>query len=147
MTRKSSTDFNTIWDNVLTYEENFGDHKLTATAGYSYRSEILERVQARAREIRTLDKDDESTWYIPKGSELNNEETYDDGERFFGVSYFGRITYGYRNKYLLSSSYRRDGTNKFSKKWGNFFTVSGGWVLSEEDFFNKENSTHRKFLR
>lgn len=145
LTRKSATDFNVIWDNVLTYDQYFGDHKLTVTAGYSYRSEINERVQARAREIRTLDSGDESTWYIPKGSELNIEDTYDDGERLFGVSYFGRINYGYQNKYLLSASYRRDGTNRFSKKWGNFFSVSGGWVLTEENFFDVEGIDFLKF--
>lgn len=134
--RKSSTDFNTIWDNLLTYKHYIDDHNFTVTAGYSFRSEILESVQAQAREIRTLDRYDESTWYIPKGSELNTDETFDDGARLFGASYFGRITYGFRNKYLLSGSYRRDGTNRFSKKWGNFFAVSGGWVISEESFFD-----------
>lgn len=136
LTRKNSTNYNTIWDNVLTYDEYFGDHKLTLMAGYSFRSEIYEYVQAQAKEIQTISREDASTWYIPKGSELNTDETYDDGERLFGVSYFGRASYSYKSKYLLSSSYRRDGTNKFSEKWGNFFTASAGWVISEESFFN-----------
>lgn len=136
ITRKNSTDFNTIWDNVLTYEESLGAHNISVTAGYSFRSEINEGVQARGVQIRTIDREDESTWYIPDGSELNNEETYDYGARLFGSSYFGRVSYAYKNKYLLSGSYRRDGTNKFSEKWGNFFTVSGGWVITGEDFFN-----------
>ncbi|UII28555.1 TonB-dependent receptor [Fulvivirga maritima] len=138
ITRQAVTDYNTIWDNVLTYDNLFGDHSVNVTAGYSYRSERNEGVYAASNSIWTLDRNDESTWYIPKGAELNVNDTYDDGEHFYGVSYFGRIQYGYKNKYLLSTSYRRDGTNKFSKKWGNFFTVSGGWIISRENFFNVE---------
>lgn len=136
LTRKSSTDYNEIWDNVLTYQETFGDHGLTVTAGYSFRSEVNEGVQARGVGIQTISRSDESTWYIPDGSELNTEETFDFGAREFGSSYFGRVSYAYQDKYLLSGSYRRDGTNKFSEKWGNFFTISGGWVVTEEQFFN-----------
>ncbi|MEL7006221.1 MAG: TonB-dependent receptor, partial [Bacteroidota bacterium] len=70
------------------------------------------------------------------GSELNTQQTFDFGSREFGTSYIGRVAYNYREKYLFYSSYRRDGTNKFSEKWGNFFTVGGGWVVSEESFFD-----------
>ena len=136
LTRENNRDYNQISDNILTYRELFGDHSLDVTAGYSFRSEVLEGVKARGVNIRTIDRTDESTWYIPDGSEINVEETFDTGAREFGSSYFGRVSYSYKNKYLLSGSYRRDGTNKFQDKWGDFFTVSGGWVVTDEDFFN-----------
>jgi len=145
LTRRSSTDFNQIWDNVLTYEETFGDHNLTLTGGYSFRSEVNEGAQARGVEIRTISRGDESTWYIPDGSELNTEETFDFGAREFGTSYFGRLSYNYDQRYLIYSSFRRDGTNKFSEKWGNFFTVGGGWVITEESFFEVSGIDFLKF--
>jgi hypothetical protein len=40
------------------------------------------------------------------------------------------------DRYLLYGTYRRDGNNKFQKKWGDFVTVGAGWVLSEESFFD-----------
>lgn len=136
LTRINNRDYNQISDNILTYRELFGDHSLDVTAGYSFRSEVMEGVQARGVNIRTIDRDDESTWYIPDGSEINVDETFDTGAREFGSSYFGRVSYSYKNRYLLSGSYRRDGTNKFQEKWGDFFTISGGWVVTDEAFFD-----------
>jgi TonB-linked SusC/RagA family outer membrane protein len=54
------------------------------------------------------------------------------------VSFFGRVNYDYRDKYLVSVSGRRDGSYSFGpdKQWGTFYAVSGGWVLTREDFFH-----------
>lgn len=64
--------------------------------------------------------------------------SYDDRR----VSYFGRIQYDYKGKYLVSGMLRRDSSTKFgaNNRVAYFPSVTGGWVLSEEDFFNKENS-------
>ena len=53
------------------------------------------------------------------------------------VSYFGRINYDYKSRYILSVNYRRDGLSSLGKnsKWGNFWGVSGAWRISEESFF------------
>lgn len=50
------------------------------------------------------------------------------------LSYLGRVTYGYQNKYLFSASYRADGSSYFApgKKWGKFPSLSVGWIASEE---------------
>ncbi len=54
------------------------------------------------------------------------------------LSYFGRLDYNYREKYLLSTTVRRDGSTNFGpeNKFGYFSTVSAGWVMSDENFFN-----------
>ena len=51
-------------------------------------------------------------------------------------SYFGRVNLDYGNKYFLSGSVRRDGSSRFHKdnRWGNFYSVGGSWVISNEDF-------------
>ncbi|MEM6522722.1 MAG: TonB-dependent receptor [Bacteroidota bacterium] len=137
LTRISETSYNQIWDNVLTYQNNFGDHNLTLTGGYSYRSEVFEENQSRAEDIRTLTRNEED-WYIPDNSEVNTSETFSDGDELFGISFFGRAAYNYKDKYLLYGTYRRDGTNRFAgfAKWGDFYTIGAGWVLTEENFFN-----------
>lgn len=56
------------------------------------------------------------------------------------LSYFARVNYDYQSKYLASVSARRDGSSEFtdSKKYGNFYAGSLGWVISKEDFFNSK---------
>jgi TonB-linked SusC/RagA family outer membrane protein len=53
------------------------------------------------------------------------------------LSYVGRFNYAYNEKYLAEFLYRTDASTKFSPEnyWGNFYSVSAGWVISKEDFF------------
>ena len=53
------------------------------------------------------------------------------------ASFFGRVNYSYAGKYLLELNMRRDGSSRFAdgSKWGNFPSISGGWRISEEEFF------------
>jgi hypothetical protein len=46
------------------------------------------------------------------------------------------LRYSYDDKYFFDASFRRDGTSKFYKKWGNFFSVGGSWTISKERFFD-----------
>ncbi|MDH5825451.1 SusC/RagA family TonB-linked outer membrane protein [Sphingobacterium faecium] len=64
------------------------------------------------------------------------------------VSYFGRMGYNYKEKYLLNATLRADASSKFSKanRWGYFPSVSAGWVISSEDFF-KENLSAINFFK
>ncbi len=64
------------------------------------------------------------------------------------VSYFGRLGYNYKEKYLLNATLRADGSSKFSRsnRWGYFPSVSAGWVISSEDFF-KENLAGVNFFK
>ena len=52
-------------------------------------------------------------------------------------SYFGRVNLDYNNKYFISGSVRRDGSSRFhpDNRWGNFYSIGGSWVVSNEDFF------------
>ncbi|MBB6002532.1 TonB-dependent receptor [Arcicella rosea] len=55
-------------------------------------------------------------------------------------SYFGRVTYNFKDKYLLQVNVRRDGSSRFNAdyRWGTFPSVSAGWIVSEEEFFKKQ---------
>ena len=57
------------------------------------------------------------------------------------VSFFGRINYDYAEKYMLSLILRRDGSSNFMRghRWGTFPSISAGWVISNEDWFNAKN--------
>jgi hypothetical protein len=57
------------------------------------------------------------------------------------ISYFGRLNYSFKDKYLFSATIRRDGYSALSatNKFGTFGAVSGGWRISEENFFKNLN--------
>src|SRR5690606_28267896 len=68
---------------------------------------------------------------------LSNNGLYGWDQRFwFGM--VGRASYHYDSKYYVDFSYRRDASNGFDKeyRWGNFYSASGAWRISSEDFFN-----------
>lgn len=135
----NSTSLDGIWDNVLTFKEKFDNHDITLLAGYSFRSETNQGLFATGTgptETGAPERGLEELWYISQADVVDINGTGDFGSKIYGTSYFGRISYNYNNRYLVYGTFRRDGTNKFQKKWGNFPTVGLGWVISEENFFD-----------
>ncbi len=115
---------------LLKYKKSFGEHDINFLAGYSeeeytydweygYRSGFVNNTQ------RVLNLGDAST-------QTNNAGSYDLGLR----SYFGRINYTLKDKYLFEANVRRDGSSRFAdgNQWGTFPSFSGGWILSKESF-------------
>lgn len=68
--------------------------------------------------------------------------SYTTGERYIR-SYFARANYKYMDKYLLGLSGRHDGSSVFDTdfRWGNFYALSLGWIISDEDFFSSLKNT------
>ena len=79
-----------------------------------------------------------------QGGFLNNVNSWEFKERL--LSAFMRAEYAYKEKYLVSGILRRDGSSKFgpNSRWGIFPTISGGWLLSEEDFFKSKSIDYLK---
>lgn len=142
--RSNTTFFNQIWDNILTFKDSYGQHNLTAMAGSSYRDEAYDQLEVRGLNFPI---DQEAAWFIDQAETLDTDRgnVGDDGARFYGISYFGRIAYNFANKYLLYGTFRADGSNKYQEKWGYFPTVGVGWVLSQENFFNVNGIDYLKF--
>lgn len=132
----NETTVNQIWDNVLTYNQSFGDHNLTAMAGMSYRDEAYDRLTAQGVGFSDLSKE---LWYIHQAQSIPTDKVDDAANRYFGLSYFGRIAYNFRDKYLLYGTYRADGSSKYQQKWGYFPSIGVGWVLSEENFLSQSS--------
>lgn len=124
---------NIIWDNTLTYDEDFGKHSLTVLGGTSYREETFENLRAQAEGFPI---ENEQSWYIDKSTEILTNSVSDGGAKLYGMSYFGRVAYSYNNKYLAYATYRADGSSKYQEKWGYFPAAGLGWVVSEESFFD-----------
>ena len=139
ITKTQNTYSNQIWDNILTYTDSFGDHNLTVMAGTSYRDEAGHYLSATGENITGINL--ESSWYL----DFAEDESFsgnvgDSGGRLYGISYFARAAYNYKDKYLLYGTIRADGSSKFTlDPWGYFPSVGAGWVISQEDFM-KDNS-------
>ena len=118
------------WDNTVTYDQTFGQHHLTVLGGIvteKGRSNLINGTRIDVPPIQ-------DQWFLDLGNPDLNSIDHNSGDLFTRQSYVGRVNYGYAGKYLLSASIRRDGSSRFSEKYGTFYTVGAGWVLSEEDF-------------
>lgn len=137
ITRANNTFSNQYWDNVLSYEDNFGDHDLTLMAGSSFRDEAVNSFSSTGQDIKGIRL--ESSWFLDFADpESFNNNVSEIGKRYYGLSYFGRISYSFQNKYLLYGTFRADGSSKFTRDpWGYFPSVGLGWVISEENFMDE----------
>ena len=136
ITRNMSVFTDKVWDNVLTYNDKFGKHGVVLMLGSSFRDESYNQLSARGLNYPT---DKEQSWYIDQANSIPSTDVHDSGSRQYGVSYFGRLSYNYSDKYLLYATMRADGSSKYQQKWGYFPTVGAGWVASEEGFL-KDNT-------
>ncbi|MEE4287587.1 MAG: TonB-dependent receptor [Mariniphaga sp.] len=126
---------NQFIDNTLTYTESFGNHNLSAMMGTSYRDEWYDYLSGYAEDIPL----NENSWYIGQSRSQSSKTADDNAERLYGISYFGRISYNFNNRYIAYFTLRQEGTSKYQEKWGTFPAFGLGWVVSEENFFQGIN--------
>jgi len=125
-----TTEVNQFWDNTLTYMDSFGAHNFTAMVGTSYRDEWWDYLSGSASDIPL----DENSWYIGQSRVAESKTANDNAERLYGISYFGRLSYNYDERYIAYFTLRREGTSKYQETWGTFPAVGLGWIVSEENF-------------
>lgn len=124
-----------LMDNIVTYKNQWGGHRLTATGVYSYQEYKYESLNASSK---AFDNDLLGAWKID-GKELSGYGSDIYGNKL--ISFTGRVSYAYNDKYLLTATARYDGSSRFGKnnKWGLFPSVGLAWRVTEEDFL-KDNS-------
>ena len=135
----------TIYENTLTYNQELGKHNLIALLGYSAQDRRFTRFRGSTEGLL---REDELFWYLDAGQEdLENVEN--SFTRSTMISYLGRVNYAYDSRYLLTVSFRRDGSSKFgpANKYGNFPSVALGWNIANENFFPTEGIINRLKLR
>lgn len=130
------TNKNKLIENYITYTLNQADHSLTALAGHSYQKIF---VQSRSNSINKFPISSIEPIYNPGlGQDLTLANNKPTGGAFINElqSFFGRVNYQYKDKYLFTATVRADGSSKFgaNNKYGVFPSFSAGWRLSEESF-------------
>lgn len=136
-------------DQTLTYENTFKEnHKVTALAGLSSLYTSSTSLSGNRRDTTLNIPNDPDFWYLDITNIANPGNYSGGGSESAQLSYFGRVNYSFKNKYLVNASVRRDGISKFApeNRWGTFGSVGLGWVLSEEKFF-KDNIKGIDFVK
>ncbi|MDR3262621.1 MAG: TonB-dependent receptor [Tannerella sp.] len=133
------------WRNInnLTYQKDFGDHRLTAMGVFEATKAEFSNISISGNNIAN-----EATGYwdlastgTQKISYSNYGQTFPNGVPYYGeqmVSVFGRVIYSYQGKYSFTGTYRADAPSQFKNKnkWGYFPSAGVAWNASEEDFVN-----------
>jgi TonB-linked outer membrane protein, SusC/RagA family/TonB-dependent outer membrane receptor, SusC/RagA subfamily, signature region len=119
---------NILVENLLTFDRTFGEHKISALAGYTYQDSRFRHIQAYGEGLpQGLEEIDAAT---------TNRSNEGNSWRSVLTSILGRVFYSYQNKYLFTATIRRDGSSKFGKnnRYGYFPSFSLGWNVTEEKF-------------
>ncbi|SDZ73448.1 TonB-linked outer membrane protein, SusC/RagA family [Arachidicoccus rhizosphaerae] len=129
--------FTWTWDNTLTYDNQFGRHKLNVLVGTSAQEFSGFNVSGSKQNLSIEDFDHA---IINNGMD-GTQKAYGTRSEDAMNSYMARVNYSFADKYLLSAIIRRDGSTKFGSnhRWGNFPSFSAGWILSNEDFLKNAN--------
>ncbi|MDR1337014.1 MAG: TonB-dependent receptor [Tannerella sp.] len=133
----NSGSMNLYWQNTnnLTYRKEFGDHSLTATAVWEMSSTQYSSISISGS---NLSNDAVGYWNVGNAAVRNAGNGYSDESMTSGV---GRLFYSYKGKYMLTGTFRADGSSKFQgdNKWGYFPSGSVAWDVAKESFMSDQD--------
>ncbi|WP_291870872.1 TonB-dependent receptor [Maribacter sp.] len=131
--------FQNTSSNLLTYNKQVNNHAFGGLLGFESQVSKMKSIRNAGYDI--LDSE------LLSSSSIGSLWSWSGySENYSLLSYFSRFNYNYDQKYYLSASYRRDGSSRFGKdtRWGDFWSISGGWIATEEDFINIEALNYLK---
>lgn len=137
------------WENFANYNATLAEkHNLSAMLGMSYSQSDITYVSAGVDKIA---KDDNlyADVNFPAGDAVKSVNGINNIYR--KLSYFGRLSYDYKNRYIAQFSMRADAADSSilpeNNRWGYFPSASLGWTISNEEFFKNHNNTPITFLK
>jgi len=125
------------WDNTLTYQKTISDqHRLTVMAGSSTQETNTQMLRASRLNVPDIG---DNTLYLKLGDD-QGQMAEDNGSRITALSYFGRVNYAFRDRYLFTGTIRRDGSSLFpeNNRWDTFSSIGLGWVMTQEGFMQNQ---------
>ena len=122
-------------ETTANYSKEIGNHTFELLLGYT-----TQRFRSDYSAISGSNFSDDRIQTIDAALVKNNPTM--DVQEWSMISYLSRVNYSYKGKYLIGASIRRDGSSRFgsNNKWGNFSSVSLGWIVSDEAFMGKLKS-------
>ena len=133
-------------DNVLSYDKFIDKHHVTLMLGQSSFRDLHTSLSASKNDVIFKDLDHA---YIANATDEKSATAGGGFEDHTMLSYFGRVNYDFAGKYMLTATMRRDGSSRFGalNKFGIFPSISGGWNISNEDFFPKTSAISSAKIR
>ena len=136
LNRDYSESYSLLAEYFLTYDKTFGAHAFNIVGGYTAQEFIAEGFNAQRRDFSNEDEDQR---FLNAGSSITGA----GGTRVENslVSAFTRLNYAFNDKYLVTGTFRADGSSKFAEgnQWGYFPAFSAGWRISRESFLADNN--------
>jgi len=140
--KENNTYLTWLWENTLNFNKTFNKHSLDAVIGYTMQNTTSEQFRIHGENLL---RDGEDLWYIkdvniysdPNINTLKDIKNEVDPSYYYSmISYLFRANYTYGNRYILTFTFRRDGSSKFisDKRFSNFPSFAAGWNISEENF-------------
>jgi TonB-linked SusC/RagA family outer membrane protein len=116
----------------VNYNNQWGKNNLGVTAVYEYNYFTDDQFGVAGQQY--LVPQLQNNYLAGGNSTLNQPESYRD--EFYLISFLGRVTYNYDNRFYATASMRRDGSSKLgaNNRWGNFPSADVAWAISKEDF-------------
>ena len=127
-----------LLDLNATYTRDFDEHKIKGLVGYAFQEYNGESLSGMARDFLT-----DAFWYHNLGAGSSERQSVGSGAYKRSIaSYFGRVNYNYKDRYLVEATLRADGSSNFTpeNRWGYFPSASLGWIFTEEDFMRNTGS-------
>lgn len=132
-----------LFENTVTYQREIGKHRINAVAGFTMQESSSENVSLG---MENLLRPTEDFWYVNIfPNRATNSYAYNGVNPAFNfsmLSYLGRINYTFNQKYLLTATFRRDGSSKFTpaNRFANFPSLAVGWNVMNESFMQRYSS-------
>lgn len=136
--------------NTLTYDFKRilkGDHHLNVLLGHEMLKNQMNQVTSEIHGFPALFTAEDAFKLTTQGIPLSVDNFYNPDDKL--LSFFTRVNYDFKNRYLLTAVYRADGSSKFigDNRWGYFPSVSGAWKISEEGFMKDMSMVNLLKLR
>ena len=120
--------------NNLTYTGKWDKHALTATAVYEATQSEYRYMGLNGRDLLT---ESVGWWNVNMASSRTTDNSYSKWGLVSGVA---RVMYNYDDRYMLTGTFRADGSSKFfNDKWGYFPSVAAAWTITNEEFMKNQN--------
>lgn len=133
----NSRNRNILWENTVNYNKEWDDHRLNVLGGITTQSFYTESLSGGRR---NLPGEDPSLWYLSAG-DLTSQTNSNTAGDWAMISYLFRANYTYKDKFLVTGTFRRDGSSRFGRenRYGNFPSIALGYRLIQEGFLQNQN--------
>jgi len=143
LSKGTSEDLTWLWENTLTFQKELGKHSINALAGYTMQNTSSSAMGLLGSNIL---RDNANFWYInpnniydPNNNVNNINSFYDNvniSMNYSMISYLFRVNYVFNKRYILTATFRSDGSSKFSEnnRFASFPSFAAAWNVSQENF-------------